>query len=288
MRLAHAVGTAGLVIGAGCLLVACAGAQPASVAARLDLSGMTTLPAPRSTLISRPDLRFHLAQRRSGISETTVLVHDPPSGAPVPAAAIIASGERGPRHVSVERLALPSAEPGLEVAVLENLYVLAVAQEPTASFCLAEQGAGCDPARHGESHAQLLKQIVAAREAALRGPQDASAAHWQMLTMSPAPKPGTDPDQVAVRVALDQRPFQGAQVYFNRAPHSGCVARSDAGGIAACKLVDYHGDEGDEHEADVPVVATFSGDVRPGRVLVPATFELPADAQPNVAGAAPR
>lgn len=287
MRPARAVGTAGLVIGAGCLLAACAGTPPASFAAQLDLSGMATMPAPRSTLISQPELRFHLAHGRRGTSETTVLVHDPASGPPLPTAAIIASGERGPRDVSIERLALPSAPPALEVAVLENLYVLAVAQEPTARFCLAAPGAGCDAAGHGESHAQLLRQIVAAREAALRASGDASHAHWQMLTISPAPTPGTDPDEVAVHVALGDRPFQGAQVYFNRAPHSGCVARSDGEGIATCKLVDYHGDA-DEHEANVPVVATFSGDVRPGRVLVPATFELSGDPHASVARAAPR
>jgi hypothetical protein len=86
-----------------------------------------------------------------------------------------------------------------------------------------------------------------------------------------------------VRVIAHDRPLQGADVFFSRAPHSGCVARSDAAGLAACELVDYHGDDGDGDASGVPVVATFSGDVRPDRVLVPTTFVLPLD---RVAGLA--
>ena len=68
----------------------------------------------------------------------------------------------------------------------------------------------------------------------------------------------------------------GATIIFNRAPHSGCVAKSRGDGIATCRLVDQHGD-GDSHaeEGKAPVVATFPGDVRDGRVLVPTTFLMP-------------
>ena len=67
--------------------------------------------------------------------------------------------------------------------------------------------------------------------------------------------------------------MEGASVYFNRAPHSGCSARSLPDGIATCLLVDQHGDEDSHSEDDkVSVLATFPGEVRPERVLLPTTL----------------
>jgi hypothetical protein len=53
------------------------------------------------------------------------------------------------------------------------------------------------------------------------------------------------------------------------------VAKSREDGLAVCHLVDQHGDD-DAHadDGDVPVVATFPGDVRADRVLVPTTLVL--------------
>ena len=55
------------------------------------------------------------------------------------------------------------------------------------------------------------------------------------------------------------------------------MAKSRANGVATCHLVDREGDE-DSHtgEEKVAVVATFPGDVRADRVLVPTTLVLSA------------
>jgi hypothetical protein len=73
--------------------------------------------------------------------------------------------------------------------------------------------------------------------------------------MAPA---SVDGDQVGVRITSDRVPMAGATVFFNRAPHSGCVAKSAENGVARCVLVDQHGDDESHDDHDkVRVVATF-------------------------------
>lgn len=209
-------------------------------------------PLPRSTLISRPDLQFSLVQRQREGQAVTLLVHAPVQGDPVPVAALRATGD----GLSIERL---PASKDIEVDTLERLYVLALRQEPLATYEL-------DGKRH--SHAELLRTLAEARQAAL--PQR-DGKPWKVISMSPAVTDGQGNDLVAVRVTLDRRPMAGASIYFNRAPHSSCVAKSGVDGIAACQLVDQHGDEGDADEDKAAVTATFGGDVGKDRVLVPIT-----------------
>ena len=53
------------------------------------------------------------------------------------------------------------------------------------------------------------------------------------------------------------------------------LQRAGGDGLATCQLVDQHGDdESHSEEGKVPVVATYPGDVRAGRVLVPTTLVL--------------
>lgn len=63
-------------------------------------------------------------------------------------------------------------------------------------------------------------------------------------------------------------------IYFNRAPHSICAARTRADGLAICRLEDQHGDEGEHHDDAVPVIATYPGSVRADGVLLPTTYVL--------------
>jgi len=236
---------------------------------------MASAPAPRSTLISRPDLRFAIARGRRDGAAISVLVYEPQAAPPIPVALAATARSDSRFLVSIRRLGLSQPlDPQLELAALEHLYVLAVEQEPTAAFCLAADDARCDPAAKGETHAAVLKELVEAREHAARA-SGKPAADWNAVTMStPASAPGRDGDEVAVRVTLRERPVSAQNVFFSRAPHSGCVAPTDADGVARCRLVDYHGDDGDENERGVPVVATFPGDVTAGRVLVPMTYVL--------------
>jgi hypothetical protein len=279
MHHAHAASrrfTAGLLTGAGCLFAAaCATPRHEVPDSVVDVAGMATAPAPRSTLISRADLGFSVARAHRDGAEIRVLVHQPASGVAFPVATIVASNSDAGTYISMQRLRLPPGlDPDLEVAVLEHLYVLSVEQDARASFCLAPAGPRCDAAKRGESHAQLLGQLVEQRRRALQGLPERRAAAWDMVSMVTAPTRTRDADEVAVRVSTHDRPLEAANVYFSRAPHSGCVARSNADGVASCRLVDYHGDDGDADEASAPVVATFPGDVERDRVLVPTTYVL--------------
>ena len=268
---------AGLAVSAGGLLAAaCASVE--APRPQFDLAAMASEPAPRSTLITRRDLRFHLAVARRQDGELTVLVHETAAGHDLPVAVIDSSASQAGTYVSIQRLALPGGvqDSRLELAVLEHLYVQAVQQRAEAAFCLAGPERSCDARRHGESHGELLRELVQERERAVRVASDGKpGAPWRVVSMMPTETRAPDADHVAVRVALGEQPLEGANIYFSRAPHSGCVARTGTDGLATCELVDYHGDDGDADEGKTPVVATFSGDVRADRVLVPTTFVLP-------------
>lgn len=262
---------AGLALAAGCLLTAPCGADWRDID-----EGLVYAPALPSTLVSRPDLAFKLARSDRGASRTTFLAFQAPGSKPVPVVAVSSSSSEPDALVSVH-VRWPSEEPSdppaVKVAAFEYLYALALHQEPEARFCLAHGTQRCDAANGGRSHAELLRELVRARQEAVERAGPSSAVSWHVVAMAPASIEG---DQVSVRITNDRVPMAGATVIFNRAPHSGCVAKSSENGLATCVLVDQHGDDASHDDHDkARVVATFPGDVRAGRVWVPTTFVLP-------------
>ena len=258
------------LLAAGCLLTAaCALAEP------------KYFPVPGSALVSRPELRFKLAHEQRGSSRVTLLLHQPSVGDPLTVATISASQSGSATNLSFQLLLRPEADANssaVNVATLEHLYALAVQQAPEAKYCMVSGTQPCDVAKDRLSHAELLRELVMARQRAIAhviGQGDPSVP-WRVVSMVTETLDG-DADQVGVRVTNDQGPMEGATVFFNRAPHSGCMAKSRANGVATCHLVDREGDE-DSHtgEEKVAVVATFPGDVRADRVLVPTTLVLSA------------
>jgi len=158
----------------------------------------------------------------------------------------------GARH-SIQR----GLSSDLHVTTIEQLYVVAMRLDPL------------EIATADRSHADLLRDIAAARQAAGVG------VPWRVVSLARAPVAKADDDEVSVRVFGDHGPIEGFSVFFHRAPHMGCVAKSGKDGVAACHLVDQHGHE-EEHagHADEPVVVTFPGDVRADRVLLPTTLVM--------------
>lgn len=211
---------------------------------------------PRSTLVSKPDLQFNLAYARRGDTEVAVLAHHPAAGKPLPVAEILTS----PDGVVSFSLLLRSAKSDVKVGTIERLYVLALRQDPEARFSFDR--------RKQLSHAELLGELVKARARAAQGLK-AATVPWRVVSIAAAPS-GNDDDDVAALVKNDQGPMKGVTLYFNRAPHSSCHATTREDGVAKCRLVDQHGDE-EAHEDKAAVVATFPGDVRADRVLVPIT-----------------
>lgn len=227
-------------------------------------------PVPRSTLVSRPDLPFMLARVQRGASQVTLLAHQPAGGDPTPVALMSATPSAPAAEVSVRLLRSNAADAEVSLATLEHLYAWTMRQDPEARFCFSDRTEpGCAAAGGGSSHAEFLRELAATRNAA------AGSVPWHVVSMAPAVSSPGDADRVGVRVMSDRGPLDGASVFFNRAPHSGCVAKSRADGVAACVLVDQHGDE-ESHaeEGKVPVIATFPGDVRAGQMLVPTTLVL--------------
>jgi hypothetical protein len=239
-RFSAAAGTA-----AACLLVASAA-----------LAENRSASLPRSTLVSKPDLQFDLAHDRRGDAQVMALVHSPAVGKPLRVAEISTSS-----HNVVSFSLLPgSVNSAVKVGTIERLYVLALRQDPEARFSFDEG--------KQVSHAELLAGLVRARARAAQG-LGKGTVPWRVVSIAGAPS-GSDEDDVAAIVKDGQAPMKGVSLYFNRAPHSSCSATTGKDGVARCRLVDQHGDE----EADHPraaVVATFPGDVRADRVLVPFT-----------------
>jgi hypothetical protein len=271
MRILKSRMRAGVAIVAGCLLVACQTPEtPIGIEKNLSYG-----PAPRSTLVGRQDIRFLLARERKKEVMTTVLAYQAPGGKPSPVAVMSASGADGRSQVSVRRLPLaaPRNEHGdLSVATLEYLYTLVLRQDPEARFCFADIGHDCDAALSGYSHAEMLQQLARSRQQAVAARGGASIP-WQRISLTPANMHHADHDDVFARISGEHGPFEGATIFFNRAPHSSCQAKSNEAGIASCRLVDQHGDE-DSHSGQekAPVLAIFPGDVRADRVLLPTTL----------------
>jgi hypothetical protein len=232
-------------------------------------------PAPRSTLVASRDVNFLVAQESRGGVLTMVLARERAGFPPQPVAQLVQQRQDAEVHVSVQRLPEPVSAPDPatdEVAALEHLYALVLRREPEARYCLGGGPQRCDPARDGVSHAELLRALAAARDrAAARTP---TATPWRVVDMSRAPAGTADADVVGVRATTHRAPLEGVAVHFNRAPHSLCVARTGPDGVATCRLEDQHGD-GHLHDHAGTVVATFPGDVRPDRVLLPTTYVLP-------------
>jgi hypothetical protein len=269
----------------GVLLASCA-SEPVAPPATIEYR-----PAQRSTLVTRRDLTFLVAKWQSGERSTTMLALPQAGGAPRAVAQLLEMRQGPETHVSVQRLPEPwtTVDPaGLEIAALEQLYSLVLRQEPQARYCLGRSGQPCNAVRDGVSHAQLLQALAALREGAVVRTPD--AVPWRVVEMQGVPHRSWDADVVSVRATGPQGPLEGVAVYFNRAPHSICAGRTGADGVATCRLEDQHAD-GHQHDHATAVVATFPGDVRPDRVLLPSTHVLatnvglvpPAFATPFVA-----
>jgi hypothetical protein len=243
---------AGCAFAAGCFALCTAHAAGAPVR------------MPRSTLVSKPQLPFALEREQRGSERIDTLLYKPATGEPLPVAVLSVA----PAGVTLRRLPLPAENGDLEVATAEHLYVLVMQEEPDARYCIGEAEVPCD-ATKGTSHGDLLRQLVELRKRAK------PSVPWQVVSMEPPPGRRPDADYVAVRLSVEGKPLVGGGVFFNRAPHSSCSAKTDRLGRAGCKLVDQHGHEGahgDEDHAAVTVI--YSGDVRPERVLVPTTYVL--------------
>ena len=261
---------AGLALSAGCLFTLSCAADWRDVDEALVYS-----PAPVSTLVSRRDLPFKLAQVERGGARIKILAYQAAGAEPLPVAVISSPSSEPEAPVSVQlrwSVEEQSDPPALQVAAFEYLYALAMRQEPEARFCLAYGMQRCEVASNGGSHAELLRELARAREHAIERASPSTAVSWHVVAMAPA---SVDVDRVGVRITSERVPMAGATIFFNRAPHSGCVAKSGENGLATCVLVDQHGDESHAEHDKARVVATFPGDVRAGRVLLPTTFVLP-------------
>ncbi len=259
-----------LALAASCVLLASCASESVAPAAAVEYR-----PAPRSTLATRRDLNFVIAKWQGATDSTTVLARQQVGAAPHPVARLLQVRHGATLHVAVQRLPAYGKDDERvdhEIAALEQLYALVLRQEPQGRYCLGSGSSLCDAARDGVAHAQVLRALADLRErAVIHAP---AAAPWRVVEMQGAPTQSWDADVVGVRATAGQGPLADVAIYFNRPPHSICAARTRADGVATCRLEDQHGD-GDQHSHATTVIATFPGQVRPDRVLLPTTYVLP-------------
>jgi hypothetical protein len=256
-----------LAAAVGALHLACAHAQVAAPAAG------EYRPAQRSALVGARTANFVVARWPGSTASTTLLAHRQDAAMPRPVARLVQVRRGTDWQVSVQHLPGPSAATGDELAALEQLYALVLHQEPLARYCMGGAVEPCDPARDGVSHARVLQNLAALRARAAA--HDPAAVPWRVVEIEATLRRAWDADVVAVRAMLEHTPLQDVVVHFNRAPHSICAARTDADGVATCRLEDQHAD-GHQHDHATVVIATFPGHVRTDRVLLPTTAVLPA------------
>lgn len=226
-------------------------------------------PAPRSTLQTQREPAFAVAHWQHDGQLTTLLARQRAGASPLPVVRLVQQGQGTEARVSIQRLNEAGAG---DLATLEQLYVLLLRQEPLARYCLGEGMSPCVTAGEGLSHARALQALAAQRERAAADMP--TAVPWRIVEMHGAQRRPGDPDFVGVGTLGPQGPLEQATLYFNRAPHSICAARTGADGQASCRLEDQHGD-GDQHDHATAVVVTYPGEVRPDRVLLPTTYVLP-------------
>lgn len=276
LRAGRGAGAAACVV-----LAACAG-EPVAPPAALDFR-----PAARSTLVSNREGVFLVAQQRGGAELTTVLAHRLGDAVPHPVARLVQVGVGAASRISVQPLpqaANAAGRAGRRLAALEQLYALVLRLEPLARYCLGSGGRPCDTEQEGLSHAQVLRALADARDRA--ADRTAQVVPWRVIEMKGMATRTWDADVVGVLATSGELPLAGVAIYFNRAPHSLCVARTREDGAAICRLVDQHGDA-HEHDHTAPVVATFPGDVQTDRVLLPSTYVLPAFVAPRMTDVLP-
>jgi len=224
-----------------------------------------------STLISCPAIKFTLDERKSGLRQVATLMYAPSSAERRALAAIEVAESEAREDVVVRVLPVsgPALDPEVEIAAIERLYTLVLNLNPEANFCLSEGGASCIPQAPIGSHARVLREISLARDRTL-AQRRVHGSPWRVVSMTPATGNRGTSDFASVRVTVGAAPLPGKQIFFSRAPHSGCIAITGADGVAACELADQHGD-GDEHHDDHGIVANFPGDVTAERIYPPTT-----------------
>ena len=258
----------GALAAASALLVACASPP------QLSIEGLTFRPTMRTTLVSNQDLRFVAARQRRDGSLVTVLALQRDGASPRLVAQLTQVEQPAGSDVAVQWFASPAATNDLaamRAATIEQLYAMLVKMDPKARYCMGVGVSPCDPVRDGTSHAEILRGLAEARATAPAS-RHARAA-WQVVELAAPPGIAMDADIARVRVTRDQTPLRDAPVFFDRAPHSLCQARTDAHGVAECRLVDQKGDE-HTHDHNAPIVATYPGAVSPTMTLLPTTAVL--------------
>jgi len=264
-----------VAVAAGCLL------PPSYVVAGPVQDGSLEYgPVLISRIVSRQDLQFKTANgERAGVL-TTVLAYQAPGAMPSPVAVMTFSRSGDATHVSIHRLPFPKSAADIDdvnLATIEHLYTLVLRQDPEAKFFYSDGEQRFDSdTKNSRSHSELLRELARARQDAVgQGKRVSTSVPWHVVSMAPAGVDHADPDKVSVRITSDRQAMDGVTVFFNRAPHSGCVAKSARDGIAICRLVDPE-DDSHPDEDKIPVLATYPGEVRADGVLLPTTLVMSA------------
>ncbi|MDY0746942.1 hypothetical protein SNE35_20685 [Paucibacter sp. R3-3] len=246
-------------------------AQAACLSAWADDSVEFTAP-PTSLLVGRADLPFRVGRLRHGDAEAVILAHETADHRLLPMATAAEIGDAARPRICVDLLGMRDAgtDRALVITAVERFYGLVLRLDGEGDYCLADASNDC-PVGQRLSQGDVLRELVRVRAEAL----DDKAKPWSVVSLAPAKAASSDLDDVAAQVSGDAGPMAGATVFFHRAPHSGCVAKSGEQGVATCRLVDQHGDEDpDEHEADAKLLVTFPGEIGTDRTLVPMTQRM--------------
>jgi hypothetical protein len=233
-----------------------------------------------STLITPGLPGVTLLRTSVGTDRVVAITREDDSG-PKPVATLAArggsSGESATEvHWYGEQQDASADSLGTELVALETLYALVLREPPTSSFAIRGmmKDAQARQATQGQALAEVsrIRECIVSQLALLRPSRD--VRRWHMAYLRRVSKPtdtASNERIVAVAITDEGGPLAGATVVFSRGPHLLCTAKSDAAGIARCKLYDSHSGDDDDVESSA-TVATFTGNVVDSVVHPPTTF----------------
>jgi len=175
----------------------------------------------------------------------------------------------------------------LDLAGLERLYEHVLHQDAAGIFEFEpvppDTRKSKGRARIGPTQGDVLRAIALARERAVAdlaaSGSGLNPTPWGIASMKVLPAPAgqaADPDRITLRVHdAKERPISGVTLTASRGADMMCSAKSDARGVASCKLIDAHAHAPGEHDDDAePTVITFPGLVSTDRIELPTTLRI--------------
>ena len=239
----------------------------------LAAAGAIARRADRTMLLTKPSTVFKMARFKAEQGDVEVVFQAfgaAPDTVQYVGALLTEGLGHGSRSTLLVRAPVNGRSSAESLSTLEYLYAFVARGDPESAYCLGQGGVPCEGSEEFGPQDRLLAVLADARNCVAGR---LGAVTWRTIRLQYAAQSGAEEDRVAAQVTENAVPLSGVSVAFFRRPHSSCFAETAADGVAACKLIDAEGHHDHAHD-DVPVIATYAGELRPERVRPPVAIAM--------------